>query len=447
MNTRFPIPAVLALLLLTSALSCKRDNDDNTPVDVQPALQVVAENLVSPLSIVEAPDGSRRMFIVDQAGKIWLLPPGGSVAATPFLDLSSRIVPLMPAYDERGLLSLAFHPNFSSNGKLYVFYTAPPRAGGPAPGASWDNLTRVSEFTVSPATANTVDLATERVVLEYDHPQFNHNGGTLAFGPDGFLYISIGDGGNKDDVGPGHGPDWYAANAGGNAQNLNSLLGKVLRIDVNGTPYNIPADNPYATASNARHEIYAFGFRNPYRFSFDMGGTRQLILGDAGQSLWEEVNVVTRGGNYGWNVREGRVCFNTDSDLLVRPTCPLQDSAGNLLQDPVLVLKNLAHPEGDGHTTVVVGGNVYRGSALPGLVGSYVFGAFSQGFTAPDGLLYVATPSGGTWNFSELRFRDRSTFGYFVKGFGQDLSGEVYVAVSSSLGLAGTTGKIVKIIP
>ena len=447
MNRTYSIPAVL-LVLVAVVFSCKHDDDDNeTPVNFQPALQIVAEHLVSPLSIVEAPDSSRRMFIVDQVGKVWLLPPGGPVAATPFLDLTSRIVPLESAYDERGLLSLAFHPNFSTNGKLYVFYTAPPRPGGPEPGIPWNNLTRISEFTVNPISSSTVDLSTERVLLEADHPQLNHNGGTIAFGPDGFLYISIGDGGNKDDVGPGHGTDWYTVNAGGNAQILSRLLGKVLRIDVNGNPYSIPADNPYATSANARPEIWAFGFRNPYRFSFDMGGSHQLILGDAGQSLYEEINVVTRGGNYGWNIREGRICFNTDSDLLVRPSCPTLDSAGNPLINPVLTLTNKANPNGQGISIVVVGGNVYRGTAIPALAGSYVFGSFSTSFTESDGALFVATPSGSDWNYAPLNLRDRNSLRYFVKGFGQDLSGEIYVAVSTTLGPTGNTGKILKLVP
>ncbi len=147
------------------------------------------------------------------------------------------------------LLGLAFHPDFKTNGKFYLFYTAPPRAGTPVPGTAgsgWNNLTRISEFKVSAADANQADLSSERVLLEDNHPYLNHNGGTLAFGPDGFLYISIGDGGNADDVGNGHVPDWYAVNAGGNGQdNYANLMGNILRIDVNGSPYNIPADNPF----------------------------------------------------------------------------------------------------------------------------------------------------------------------------------------------------------
>lgn len=441
-------PILLLLLTLAFFTACKKNNDQ--PMNVTPALKLIAENLVAPLSVVEPPDDSKRLFIVDEPGKIWIVPQNGSMLTTPFLDLGSKMVNLNAGYDERGLLSLAFHPSFKTNRKFYVFYTAPPRPGGPQPGASWNSLTRISEFETSSSNPNVADMSSEKIILEADHPQLNHNGGTLAFGPDGFLYISIGDGGGKDDVGPGHVADWYTVNAGGNAQNVTAnLMGKVLRIDVTGgTPYAIPADNPFASSGIAKKEIYAFGFRNPYRFSFDMGGSHELYLGDAGQSLWEEIDLVTKGGNYGWNVKEGMVCFNTDSDLLVRPSCPSMDSAGNPLIDPMIVIKNKAHPDHTGRITVVVGGNVYRGTALPALQGKYIFGSFSQSADSPDGQLYVATPSkSGQSLFEDLGLKDYpDNLGYYLKGFGQDLSGEIYIAVSSNQGVSGNTGKIFKLV-
>jgi glucose/arabinose dehydrogenase len=211
----------------------------------------------------------------------------------------------MGAYDERGLLGLAFHPDYATNGKFYVFYSAPPGPGGPTPDTPWDNMVRVSEFTVYASNSLLTDPNSERVLLEVNHPQFNHNGGTIAFGPDKFLYISIGDGGFMDDNAPDHVEDWYNVNVGGNAQEVSAnLLGKILRIDVNGDPYSVPADNPFV-GKPGLDEIYAFGFRNPYRFSFDMGGNHDLIVGDAGQVLYEEIDNVLKGGNYGWNVKEG----------------------------------------------------------------------------------------------------------------------------------------------
>jgi len=442
------ITALLSTCIILFFAGCKKNDSQPVP-DVQPNLALIAENLVSPLSVVESPDGTKRLFIVDQAGKIYIVPNGGPMIATPFIDLTSKIVTLNPGYDERGLLSMAFHPAYQTNGKFYVFYTAPPNAGGP--GTGWNNLTRISEFKVSTTNANLADMTSERVILEADHPQSNHNGGTIAFGPDGYLYISIGDGGASNDNAPGHVADWYLVNAGGNAQNIwANLMGKVLRIDVNsGSPYGIPPDNPYATSTYAKKEIYAFGFRNPYRFSFDMGGSHGLYLGDAGQLLFEEVNVVQKGGNYGWNVREGYICFNTDSSLLPRPTCPAVDTAGNPLIDPVLVLKNKAHPDGDGKASTVVGGNVYRGTTFPQLQGRYIFGIFSQGNAGiADAKLYIANSANpNNWLFDPLTPKDFQTnLGYYLKGFGQDLSGELYITVSGAQGLAGTAGKVFKLV-
>jgi len=326
------------LLILSG---CKKDHGPSSTGKTAD-LQLVTDNLVSPVAVAEPADGTKRLFIADQVGKIWIIGSDGKKLAAPFIDLSSKMVSLNPGYDERGLLGLAFHPDFKTNGKFYLFYTAPPRAGGPKPGATWDNLTRISEFAVSSTDANQANMGSERVLLEADHPYSNHNGGTIDFGPDGFLYISIGDGGNKDDVGNGHVPDWYAANAGGNGQDIYAnLMGNILRIDVNGSPYNVPADNPFVGTA-AKPEIYAYGFRNPYRFSFDMGGSHSLLVGDAGQSLYEEIDLVIKGGNYGWNVKEGTHCFDTDNDLMERASCPMMDSAGKPLIDPVIEASGIA---------------------------------------------------------------------------------------------------------
>ena len=440
---------ILMLLLSCSISNCKKDKDD-TPRS--PNLQLIAENLASPLSVVEPPDGSKRLFVVDQTGKIYIVPQNGTMLTVPFMDISNKITILNPNYDERGLLSMAFHPAFQTNGKFYVFYTAPPNPGGPAPGVNWNNLTRISEFKVSATDPNKADMTSERIILEENHPQGNHNGGTLAFGPDGYLYISIGDGGASNDDAPGHVNDWYDVNAGGNAQNIwANLMGKVLRIDVNtGNPYSIPADNPFANSTYAKREIYAFGLRNPYRFSFDMGGNNALYLGDAGQGLYEEVNIIKKGGNYGWNVKEGTVCFNTDDNTQIRASCPSVDTANNPLENPLIQIKNKAHPDGDGIATVVVGGNVYRGDELPHLKGQYIFGIFSQGGNppTPNGKLFIADPSGsGMLNFEDFVLRDfQGDLGYYVKGFGQDLSGEIYVAVSGAAGVSGSTGKIFRLV-
>ncbi|HEV7620383.1 MAG TPA: PQQ-dependent sugar dehydrogenase, partial [Flavisolibacter sp.] len=181
------VQALIIVFLFLSFSGCKKHdhpNENGKTLD----LKLVASNFVSPVSVVEAPDDSKRLFVVDQVGKIWILDKNWNKLSTPFIDLTSRMVPLMPGYDERGLLGLAFHPNFKYNRKFYIFYNAPPKAGGPQPGVAWDNTVRISEFQASGVNPNVADLGSGRIILEVNHPQFNHNGGTIAFGPDGFLY-------------------------------------------------------------------------------------------------------------------------------------------------------------------------------------------------------------------------------------------------------------------
>jgi glucose/arabinose dehydrogenase len=366
-------------------------------------MQLIADDFVSPVQVVSTHNSQRR-YVVDQIGKIWVIDKDDLKRPNPFLDISHKLVSLNPAYDERGLLGVAFHPDFKTNGRFFVYYQLPPRAGGPVPGVSWNNLSRISEFNVS-SDVFRADLNSEKVILEFDDPQFNHNGGTLAFGHDGYLYISIGDGGGANDTGPGHGEDWYLVNSGGNSQDLESnFLGKILCIDVNaGSPYSIPATNPFVNKPG-RDEIFAFGFRNPYRMSFDMEGEHALMAGDAGQYLWEEINVVKKGGNYGWNVREGMHCFSTANPSKGLTTCPTADDRGKQLLDPVIELTNWQNPLG-GHTTTIIGGYVYRGREIKDWQGKYIFGSFSQTPTTANGELYIATPqfeSGNPWTYEKI---------------------------------------------
>lgn len=420
--------------------------EDSPALFVDLEMQTIAEGFVSPLAVVPSPDESNRLFVIDQIGKIWIINAEGETIPQPFLDVTSKIVDLSPHYDERGLLGLAFHPQFNVNGRFFVYYTAPPPPGGPEPGAQWNNLSRISEFRVSPGDPLYADLGSEKVILEVEQPQSNHEGGTIAFGPDGYLYISIGDGGAADDVGPGHVPDWYLENAGGNGQDIESnLLGNILRIDIDaGEPYSIPADNPFV-AGPGLDEIYAYGFRNPYRFSFDMEADHRLFVGDAGQVLWEEISVVEKGGNYGWNVMEGTHCFNAENHDVVLPNCPEFDVYGNPLINPVIEMKNIDNPMG-GRTLVIVGGYVYRGS-IAALQGQYIFGSFSRTHERPAGEIFMSNPHGaGLWGFHEIEIGDEDTLGYFLKGFGQDLQGELYLTVSSHMGPSGNTGKVLKLV-
>jgi glucose/arabinose dehydrogenase len=419
------------------------------PSPIGPQLPIgvkeVATGLVSPVQLVQAPGKHGKRFIVDQVGVIWTLNRAGHRMPRPFLDISSKITPLMPEYDERGLLGLAFHPDFVHNGRFFVFYTAPPRAGAPA---GYDNTVTIAEYRASGHRRARADAASERIILQVDHPQFNHDGGTVAFGPDGYLYISIGDGGGANDVGLGHVEDWYAQNAGGNGQDItHNLLGNILRIDVDqGSPYAIPADNPFV-GEDGLDEIWAYGFRNPYRFSFDVGGNHALLSQDAGQELWEEVDVVVRRGNYGWNVREGTHCFDTDNPNVSPPSCPSVDpTTGEPLRDPVIEFANAGQTAGLAFT--VVGGHVYRGSALPEFAGRYIYGGATASLLAPEGRLFVSTPQeSGLWTLQELLINGTDRLNYVVKGFGQDRDGEVYVMASKMLGPTGTTGTVFQFVP
>jgi glucose/arabinose dehydrogenase len=433
--------AVTSLVCSLALAASGRQSELADPFEV--GAQVVAQGFTSPIGIVSAVDGTGRLFIIDQTGLIHILTEDGQLLAEPFLDVRAKMVPLNPNFDERGLLGLAFHPQYESNGRFFVYYNAPP-----APG--FNNTATFSEFHVS-SDSNKADPLSERVFLQLDDPQFNHNGGTLAFGPDGFLYISIGDGGAANDCAPGHVEDWYADNCGGNGQDVEqNLFGNILRIDVDGpAPYGIPTDNPFVGRPGL-DEIYAYGFRNPYRFSFDMS-TSRLFVGDAGQGLWEEVSLVEKGGNYGWNVKEGTHCFDAENNRVSPPECPDTVESGvrvgDPLVDPIIEYANAAQPGGLGRT--VVGGVVYRGRTLRQLSGRYVFGDWSTSFGTPDGRLFAATErKKDLWRMQELIIGNspNGRLNHRVLGFGQDTHGEVYVGGTLNLGPSGMTGKVFKLV-
>ena len=247
------------------------------------ALRTVVEGLSTPVGLAVAPGESDRSFVLEQTGKIHVL-RNGRLLGQPFLDLSRKLVRLSPDYDERGLLGLAFHPQFASNGRFFVYYSAPvtPRGGG----IIADHINTLSEFRTSTTNTDRADAASERVVLVFGQPQPNHSGGALGFGPDGFLYLGAGDGGGTGDASPGHSKQ-------GNAQDTSKLNGKLMRIDVDGKrPYAIPSDNPFVRGGG-RPEIYAYGFRNPWRLSWEPAGQRRLLVSDVGYGRYEELDVVT----------------------------------------------------------------------------------------------------------------------------------------------------------
>lgn len=334
---------------------------------------VVAQGLDSPL-FVTAPAGDPRLFVVEQPGRIRVV-KNGRLLPEPFLDLTSRI----RSGGERGLLGLAFHPDYTTNGYFFVNFT------------DRDGDTRVERLRVS-ENPDRADPASAQLVIAIDQPYSNHNGGMIAFAPDGKLWIGMGDGGSGGDP-QGHG------------QNRRSLLGKMLRLDVDArAPYAIPPDNPYANGRDGRPEIWASGLRNPWRFSFDRG-SNFVFLADVGQNQWEEVNVAdarTGGLNYGWNLREGAHRYG-----------PPRVTAERLV-DPAA-----EYPHSDGCS--VTGGYVYRGQALANLRGTYFFSDYCQGW-----LRSFRWAAGRATDRREWRVGDLGN----VTSFGEDAAGELYVTSS-----------------
>lgn len=269
-----------------------------------------------------------------------------------------------------------------------------------------------------------------------------------------YPYIPLGDGGGANDVGLGHVADWYEFNVGGNGHNLDdNLLGSILRIDVDeeGTgdrPYGISADNPFVDSEEIAPETWAYGFRNPFRISFDMGGNNDLFVGDAGQNRWEEVSIVEAGGNYGWKVKEGTHCFDAAQPNQALDEYPDTDPEGNPLIDPIIEYQN-ANQEG-GTGLVVIGGHVYRGDALSDLQGTYIFGDWSDDFSEPNAKLFAATPAEeGLWQMHDLAVNNTEdgNLNSFLLSFGQDLDGEIYILTSDTPAPAGESGRVYRLVP
>jgi glucose/arabinose dehydrogenase len=415
-------------------------------------LDTVVTGLTAPNKGVATPGDREHLYVVDQVGIAWKvnLATGGK---TVFLDLSGRLVTLgflgPDTFDERGFLGLAFHPDFRRNGLLYT-YTSEPKSASPTfpstlpSGTEPDHQNVVAEWQVLAGGS----VGNRRELIRVDWPQFNHNGGDLAFGPDRMLYISMGEGGNADDQGVGHLPN-------GNAQTLSTPLGKILRIDVNGRnsangQYGVPSDNPFVARPGALKEIFAFGFRNPFRMSFD-SKRGDLYVGDVGQNDIEEVNRVVAGGNYGWNIKEGTLFFNPngDADGFATPNPVPGRPVPSGLIDPIAQYDT--HHEG--HS--VIAGFVYRGKRLQALKGRLIFGDFSRLFNFPGGphnygrLFHVNAESGGRGlrAIREFHITPSNAPNLAVLGFGEDAEGEVYVMGNISGVPFGTGGVVLQLVP
>ena len=385
---RSTIIAVLFAVFLTFPAADAAAQGVPAPLTIR--LQPVLSGLSLPLYVTNARDGSNRIYILQQRGIIKVLQPGASTP-TDFLNVTGVV---STSGNERGLLGLAFHPQYPTNGRFFIYYTR-----------NSDGALEIAEFQRSLSDPNQANPTPVRTIITIPHSSFsNHNGGTILFGPDGYLYLGTGDGGSGNDP-------------NNNAQNINSLLGKILRIDINTpvqqTPaYNIPPTNPYAGATLGADEIYALGMRNPYRFSFDRSGTNQLWVGDVGQDAIEEVDIIALGGNYGWRVYEGDRCTNNDPSLCI----------------PINYLPPVFEYSSSGSTNPrcsVTGGHVYRGirNSLPN--GSYMYGDYCSG----EILL---------WNSNQQSvLLDTARF---ISSFGEDESGELYVTDLSG----GTMAKVVR---
>ncbi len=462
--------AVLSLSTLVPLSRGAQDVLPNIPKgNIAIHLDTVASGLAAPDYGISPPGDTHRLFVVEQNGLLRLV-QDGALVATPSLDLQSVVQPPLVASnanDERGFLGLAFHPGFADQNSpgfrtLYT-YTSQPIGSPtyPAPNNAVQNYMNViSEWKMSSANPNLVDTSTRRDLISFGKNAGNHNGGTITFGPDGYLYLGTGDGGNANDVGASH------IEPGGNAQNLTTALGKMLRIDplnptltigsadaVSGNgQYRIPADNPFVGGQVP--EIYAYGFRNPYRFSFDTAAPHDLIVADVGQNTVEEIDRVTKGGNYGWAQKEGDFLFNRvdGPNGLAGTVGPRSPGSPAGLIDPISGPDGtLEYDHDDGIS--ITGGFVYRGSAIPELEGKFIFGDLALHGTPirADGRLFYADLQGGSIHEFLLPQFANGVLpnGLTVHGFGQDANGELYALVTNtpSNGTGGIIYKIVADVP
>ena len=420
-----------------------------TKGNIQIELQTVADKLTTPLDLQDPNDGSGRLFIMEQTGKIKIL-SNGAILPTPFLDVSDRLVPLDPAYDERGLLGLALHPDFNNSSapgfhKIYTYTSEPVTVKADfsvRDTEPFDCQSVIAEWQVSKSDPNVIEPATRREIVRINKPQSNHNGGHMAFSAiDHYLYFSLGDGGNFNDIGPGHTP------VIGNGQDKTVILGKLIRIDPldpkltvgsndrvsKNKNYRIPASNPFfLELPPVVREIFVYGLRNPYRFSFD-AMIDQLIIADVGQDNIEEIDIGASGKNYGWNQKEGSFLFNPKTGEVKPDNHPDPN-----LTDPVA---EYTHEDGE----AVIGGFAYRGTlAAPVLTGQYVFGDLAPEDSTSGRLFFTDLSNGEIFEF-HIGDNDES-LGAYLKGFGQDAQNEIYVLTDENLGPTGTGGEVRKIV-
>ena len=375
-------------------------------------LETIASGLTSPVGLANADDGSNRLFIVDQTGIINII-KNDELIAEPFLDISDKLVTLDSTYDERGLLGLTFHPKYEENGRFFIYYSSPKEGEG------INHESILAEYHIS-ENPNIADPDSEIIIYRINQPEANHNGGQLTFGPDGYLYIGLGDGG-------GAGDDHEII---GNGQDINTSLGSILRIDVDsGSPYGIPPDNPFI-GLDGLDEIYAWGFRNPWKFSFDRE-TGDFWVADVGQDEWEEIDIVEKGNNYGWRILEG--------------THPYDLDLAGILDIDIETLAAPVHEYSHSVGRSITGGYVYRGNLSPELKGKYIFGDWSTSFFVANGKLYYLDEI-EPGKYERFELITNQPFNRFLLSFGEDEKGELYICSKTTLGPIGDTGDVHRLI-
>jgi glucose/arabinose dehydrogenase len=418
--------AAAAAVLLVGASAQAED-----PIKIK--LEPFVTGVNAPLAMVQ-PAGDSRMFVIEQWGRVLII-EDGELNGTPFLDIRNLVIDRYPDFDERGLLGLAFHPDFANNGKFYVSYSGHRDwQGDLAKLFWWDHSNKVAEYTVSADDPNVADANSGRIISNIPWPQFNHNGHWIGFGPDGMLYISSGDGGYANDWGIGHNP------AIGNGQDMADLHGKILRVDP--ATGEAAAGNPHIGDDNYDPKIWAAGFRNPWRCSFDMGGDRELFCGDVQQNSFEEVDIVTAGANYGWRAVEGTHCFDFLNPNDHPASCDMTGFTA-----PILEHNNCgAQPEGCLGISMT-GGYVYRG-ANADWDGTYIYGDWSKQFGTMDGMILMGTKNAdGTWTRHTTEVVNIEGNNPYILAFAQDAAGEVYALTSITTGPVGSLDTIYKIVP
>lgn len=378
-NIRMPLLFAFLNLAIGCSSSDKEKEEVTTGTEDRVKLIEAFPSLTfsSPVDIQHAGDASNRIFVVEQAGVIRVFDNSGAASSSStFLDIKNKV----SSGGEMGLLGLTFHPDFKTNGYFYVNYTT----GSPL-------QTVIARYKATAPGANTADASSEAILMRYNQPYSNHNGGALQFGKDGYLYIAAGDGGSGGD------PQ-------GNGQNKKAFLGKILRVDVNATQkgnYGIPADNPFVgNREGFLEEIYAYGLRNPWRMSFDTGSDR-FFAADVGQNAKEEINLIVKGGNYGWKIKEGKNCYspslNCDGTGLIEPVLDYGRSAGDVS---------------------ITGGYVYRGQLMKNLIGKYIYGDYVSG------RVWALELDGDQVKSNTLLMKSSAR----ISTFGQDPKGEIYLA-------------------